>query len=96
MGRNAPKGGIRTPMPSPAVKLPVVRDSSTGRRNLRAKQELALESSKAYADFISKQIGAGLWSESTPGSDEEAFLDSIRDLRKAERADHTAWKTRSR
>jgi hypothetical protein len=79
---------------APKPVLPVIRDSSSGRRTLRAKQELALEAAKEYAVWIAEQIELGYWSPTIEGSEEAAFLESIRELRKAERGDHAAKKRR--
>lgn len=69
----------------------VVRDASTGRRILRAKQELVLEAAKDYAVYLQGRLDAGDFVVAP----ELCFLESVRELLKAERGDHAAKKRRS-
>ena len=69
------------------MKLPVIRDNSTGRRILRAKQEIALESLKEWALLWDKSHTAAEWVDA-----ERAMFDAVVELRKAERGDHAKKK----
>jgi hypothetical protein len=71
-----------------------VRDNSTGRRILRAKQEIVLEVAKDYAQYIQEHIDSGDWDVAGEASPESVFLESVRALRKAERGDHAVKKRR--
>jgi hypothetical protein len=60
---------------------PVIRDASSGRRTLRAKQELALEALKA-------------WRVEESVSNTLLLRSAVDELRKAERGDHAASRKR--
>jgi hypothetical protein len=69
------------------MKLPVIRDNSTGRRILRAKQEMVLEAAKAWALLWGKTHTAAEWLDA-----EAVMFGAVVELRKAERGDHAKKK----